>query len=84
MGRGSSTAEIEKAYKVLIIRVHPDKNANLGEEEMKRANEKTMTLNRARDLLMDEKRRAAYDRYGVTGDAEGFGCGGGMYKGRGC
>ena len=77
--RGATTAEINKAYKKLAVKYHPDKNPDnpQAEENFKRVAE-------AYDCLSDAQKRAAYDSYGKEGaraaEQGGFpgGGGGGM------
>lgn len=71
VSRDSSADEIKKAYRKLAVKYHPDKNA--GDEE---AEKKFKEISAAYDVLKDEQKRAAYDRYGE--DAfNGMGGGGG-------
>jgi curved DNA-binding protein len=58
VGRGAAQDEIQRAYRKLARRYHPDLNADPGAEEtFKRINE-------AHEVLSDPKKRARYDRYG--------------------
>jgi molecular chaperone DnaJ len=63
----ASQEEIKKAYRKLAIQFHPDKNAGdkAAEEKFKEATE-------AYEVLGDEKKREAYDRFGFAG-VEGAG-----------
>ncbi|MEK6967350.1 MAG: molecular chaperone DnaJ [Nanoarchaeota archaeon] len=65
--RGANQDEIKKAYKKLAKTHHPDLNKEAG------ATEKFKELNEAASVLLDDKKRAQYDKYGTT--AEGFGGG---------
>ena len=60
--RTATDAELKKAYRRLAMKHHPDRNAgNPGaEERFKEAKE-------AHDVLSDERKRAAYDRFGHAG-----------------
>ena len=59
MPRIASAAEIERAYKKLVARYHPDRHQ---ENELKDlAEEKLAELNAAYDTIKDPGRRAAHD-----------------------
>ncbi|MCB1592636.1 MAG: molecular chaperone DnaJ [Alphaproteobacteria bacterium] len=53
--------DIKKAYRKLAMKYHPDRN-----KDNPKAEEKFKEINRAYDVLKDEQRRAAYDRYGMS------------------
>ncbi len=57
--RSASGDQIKKAYRKLAVKFHPDKNPDdpAAEERFKQIGE-------AYEVLMDEDKRAAYDRYG--------------------
>lgn len=65
--RNASKEEIKKAYRRLALKYHPDKSGG-NEERFKEINE-------AYHVLMDEQKRAEYDRYGrvFVGDMGGMG-----------
>jgi molecular chaperone DnaJ len=77
VGRGASPDEIKKAYRKLAMQYHPDRNPG------DKAAEKTFKeINHAYDILKDEQKRAAYDRYGASafeGGAGPNGPGGGPF-----
>ncbi|GAM28667.1 hypothetical protein SAMD00019534_118430 [Acytostelium subglobosum LB1] len=63
--RDASASEIQVAYKKLAFTYHPDKQTN---EELKaQSQHKFALISRAKETLCDEKSRAIYDRYGVSG-----------------
>lgn len=64
--------ELKKAYRKLAVQFHPDKNP--GDHS---AEEKFKELGEAYDVLGDEQKRAAYDRYGHAAFAGGMPAGGG-------
>ncbi len=76
VAKGASQDEIKKAYRKLAVQYHPDKNPN-----DKSAEEKFKELSEAYDVLSDEQKRAAYDRYGHAAFASGMpgGAGGGFH-----
>jgi len=53
---------IKKAYRRLAMKFHPDRNAG-----DKGAEEKFKEAKEAYEMLSDEQKRAAYDRYGHAG-----------------
>ena len=56
--REASKAEIKKSYRKLARQYHPDVNSEANAEE------KFKEVNEAYDVLKDEEKRAAYDRFG--------------------
>src|SRR5436309_6469452 len=68
--RGASDDDIKKAYRKLAMTYHPDRNNGAKEAE-----EKFKEITEAYDVLRDEQKRAAYDRYGEAGLRGGGGGG---------
>lgn len=70
--KNASADELKKAYRKLAMKYHPDKN-----KDDKTAEAKFKEINEAYDILKDEQKRAAYDRFGKAafenGGASGFG-----------
>ena len=67
--------EIEKAYKRLAMKYHPDRNQ--GDKE---AEAKFKEIKEAYEVLTDSQKRAAYDQYGHAAFEQG-GMGGGGFGG---
>jgi len=59
IARGAGADEIKKAYRVKAKELHPDRNQDDPEAESR-----FKEVNEAYDILKDENRKAAYDRYG--------------------
>ncbi len=77
VARDASAEELKKAYRKLAMQYHPDKNHG-----NKEAEHKFKEINEAYDVLRDEEKRAAYDRYGHAAfEQGGFGGGGGGFGG---
>jgi len=75
VSKDASGSDIKKAYRKLAIKFHPDKNPGDAEAE-----EKFKELGEAYEVLSDEDKRAAYDRYGHAA-FDGAGGGGGGFGG---
>ena len=65
VSRDASNEEIKKAFRKLAFQYHPDRNRDDGAEE------KFKEVNEAYEVLSDEDKRTAYDRFGHSG-AEGL------------
>jgi DnaJ-class molecular chaperone len=70
--RDASAAEIQKAYRDLARKYHPDLNPN-----DKKAKEKFQKVQSAFDVLNDEKKRKMYDQFGPGFENMGAGAAGG-------
>lgn len=70
--RDVSADDMKKAYRKLAVKHHPDKNPG-----DKTAEDKFKEIGEAYDILSDDQKRAAYDRYGHGAFANGGGGGGG-------
>ncbi|MCB9963350.1 MAG: molecular chaperone DnaJ [Rhodospirillales bacterium] len=59
--KNASQNDIKKAYRKLAMKYHPDQNKDNPEAEAK-----FKEINAAYDVLKDEQKRTAYDRYGAS------------------
>lgn len=70
---------IKKSYRKLAMKYHPDRN-----KDDKEAEAKFKEISFAYDILKDEQKRSAYDRYGLAAfDGSGGGGAGGGFDGMG-
>lgn len=77
VSRDATADDLKKAYRKLAVKYHPDKNP-----DDKSAEDKFKEVSEAYDVLNDDQKRAAYDRYGhaaFAGGMGGAGGGGGMH-----
>ncbi len=72
VGRDVSKEDVRKAYRKLAKKYHPDTN----KDDPKGAEEKFKELSEAYEVLMDDDKRARYDRFGHEGVKADFGAGG--------
>jgi molecular chaperone DnaJ len=72
--RSVGDSELKSAFRRMAMKWHPDRNPGDKESEVR-----FKEINEAYDILKDEQKRAAYDRYGHaafeqgTGEQQGFG-----------
>jgi len=66
VSRDASADELKKAYRKLAMQHHPDRNPG-----DKKAEEKFKEISHAYDVLQDDQKRAAYDRYGHAAFTQG-------------
>ena len=67
--RNATKEEIKRAYRRLALKYHPDKNP----DNRKEAEEKFKEISEAYEVLMDDHKRALYDKYGHAGVEGTFG-----------
>lgn len=71
LAKNASDEEIKKAYRKLAMKHHPDRNP-----DDKSAEAKFKEVKEAYEMLSDEQKRAAYDRFGHAGVDPNMGGGG--------
>ncbi|WP_114395173.1 molecular chaperone DnaJ [Oleisolibacter albus] len=74
--KGASADDLKKAYRKLAMQYHPDRN-----QGDKAAEQKFKEINEAYDVLKDEQKRGAYDRFGHAAFENGRGPGAGAAGG---
>ena len=78
VSQSASPDEIKKAYRKLAMKYHPDKNPG-----DKTAEQKFRDIAEAYEILGDDQKKAAYDRYGSAAFEQGMGNGAGQGPGFG-
>jgi len=82
VAKGASDADIKSAYRKLVVKYHPDKNAGNKEAEAQ-----FKEVNNAYDILKDPQKRAAFDQFGEAafggGNGASAGTGGNPFGGMG-
>ena len=71
VSKDAGADELKRAYRKLAMQHHPDRNPG-----DKKAEAKFKELNEAYDVLKDDQKRAAYDRFGHAAFEQGGGGGG--------
>jgi DnaJ-class molecular chaperone len=79
VARGASADEIQKSYRKLARKYHPDLHADKDDREKDRAKQKFQQVQQAYDVLSDAKKRQMYDQLGP--DFEQMGGGGNPFGG---
>ncbi len=70
VSRDAAGSVIKKSYRKLAVKHHPDKNQGDAEAEVR-----FKEISEAYEILSDEDKRAAYDRYGHAAFSQGMGTG---------
>jgi molecular chaperone DnaJ len=70
--KAASKDQIKKSYRKLAKKYHPDSN----KDDPEGAEERFKELSEAYEVLMDDDKRARYDRFGFEGIRSDFGAGG--------
>src|ERR1043165_8629078 len=74
VAREAGGEDLKKAYRKLAMQFHPDRNPG-----DKQAEAKFKEISEAYDILKDDQKRAAYDRYGHAAFEQGGGGFGGGF-----
>jgi molecular chaperone DnaJ len=71
VAKDASGEDLKRAYRKLAMQYHPDRNSGDAQAEAR-----FKELNEAYDVLKDDQKRGAYDRYGHAAFEQGHGAGG--------
>jgi molecular chaperone DnaJ len=74
VAKSASADELKRAYRKLAMQYHPDRNSG-----DKHAEQKFKDISEAYDVLKDDQKRAAYDRFGHAAFEQGGGRGPGDF-----
>src|SRR5579862_8544378 len=74
VAKGASADELKRAYRKMAMQYHPDRNAG-----DKTAEQKFKDVSEAYDVLKDDQKRAAYDRFGHAAFEQGGAAGAGGF-----
>jgi molecular chaperone DnaJ len=74
VSKGAGAEDLKRAYRKLAMQWHPDRNPG-----DKAAEQKFKDINEAYDVLKDDQKRAAYDRFGHAAFENGRGAGPGDF-----
>src|ERR1041385_6694778 len=72
VAKAASAEDLKKAYRKLAMQCHPDRNPG-----DKKAEQRFKDISEAYDVLKDDQKRAAYDRFGHAAFEQGAGRPGG-------
>src|SRR5258707_8812708 len=75
VAKGTGADDLKKAYRKLAMQFHPDRNPGDAKAE-----QRFKELSEAYDVLKDDQKRAAYDRYGHAAFENGGGPRGGAAR----
>src|SRR3978361_2094109 len=73
VAKNASADDLKKAYRKLAMQYHPDRNPG-----DKQAEVRFKEVSEAYDVLKDDQKRGAYDRFGHAAFEQGGGAGAGM------
>ena len=79
--RSASAEQIQKAYRKLARKYHPDLHADKSDAEKERAKQKFQQIQQAYDVLNEPEKREMYDRFGAGFDSPGGGAGPNPFQG---
>ena len=81
ISRSASPDEIQKAYRKLARKYHPDLHADKSDREKETAKQRFQEIQHAYDVLNDPEKREMYDRFGPGFESAGGGRGPNPFQG---
>ncbi len=81
VSENASQEDIQKAYRKLARKYHPDLHAEKSDREKDQAKQKFQKIQRAYDVLNDPEKREMYDRFGDNFESMGGAAGGNPFSG---
>ena len=81
VSRNASDSELQKAYRKLAAKFHPDRHADKDEKQRDRAKQKFQKIQQAYDVLSDGEKRRMYNQLGPDFERMGGGGGGNPFGG---
>ena len=81
VSRSATSDEIQKAYRKLARKYHPDLHADKSDREKEQAKQQFQQIQHAYDVLNDPQKREMYDRFGPGFESAGGGGGGHPFQG---
>lgn len=81
VSRSASADEIQKSYRKLARKYHPDLHADKSDREKEKAKQRFQEIQHAYDVLNDPEKREMYDRFGPGFESGGGGGGPNPFQG---
>lgn len=72
VGRGAAESEIKKSYRKLSLKYHPDKQQGKTAEEVEKAANRFMTIQKAYETLSDPEKKRNYDMTGFADPRDAY------------
>jgi curved DNA-binding protein CbpA len=72
VSRGAGETDVKKAYRKLSLRFHPDKQMGKSADEVERAQEKFMKIQKAYETLSDAEKKRNYDATGFADPRDAY------------
>jgi hypothetical protein len=72
VGRGAAESEIKKSYRKLSLKYHPDKQQGKTADEVEKAANRFMTIQKAYETLSDPEKKRNYDTTGFADPRDAY------------